>query len=70
MTESEKILASAQAQIAALLVEHQKQINALAIREAAAKAEAAEWNAKRERLCFVAVEAEMRKLGFMGGKVS
>lgn len=61
---------AAQARLVELAVEHQKQLNALAIREATAKAEAAEWAAKRERLCFMAVEAEMRKLGFMGSKVS
>jgi hypothetical protein len=70
MNEVEKVLAAAQAEIARMMVEHQASLNAIAIREATAKAEAAEWAAKRERMCFFAVEAELRKQGFVGSKVS
>lgn len=66
----EEILADAQAKIAGMMVAHQAELNALAIREATAKADAAEWQAKRERMMFFAVEAELRKQGFVGSKVS
>ena len=70
MTPGEKALSDAQEVLAPMMVKHQQQMNALAIREATARAEAAEWMAQRERACFEACTNEWRRMGIWERRTS
>jgi hypothetical protein len=69
VTPGEKAISDGQVVLAEMLLANARELHALAVREAKAKAEAAELVAERERAMLMVCRAEWKRMGLTGNGV-